>query len=283
MKINNSVYDYIKTVPEHSKDLFSKVNVCTAVGGAVTIFAYKYFAANEFFGVFDLTKPTSHCCHTIATIRDTAMNVRFLALSVSITSITFFVMARYISKKIAFPVSLILTCILLYHLQSLRGESKSTVEMAEKNFEELKAQNAGYEEELKRLAPISMRISKLVELATSLQKGFTVESDAIETATIVAEYVQKTLNDPMFIQWSTITEERMEMVSARLDAAVKKLETIKKVYEEKLQILSDLMEEYQQLGGEYTEQMELIKRRTEEIIKQQESNIQHVYTTVFVN
>ena len=102
-------------------------------------------------------------------------------------------------------------------------------------------------------------------------------------ATIVAEFVHKTLTDPKFIERLKTTEERVERISAQLDAAVEKLENVNKVYEEKLRILSELMKEYRQLGGECSEQVKLIQSRAEELIKQYQSNIKHVCTTIFVN
>ena len=107
----------------------------------------------------------------------------------------------------------------------------------------------------------------------SLQKGFTVESDVIEAATIVAEFVMERLKT---------TEERLARISAELDAAVEKLEKVKKVYEEKLKTLSDLMEEYQELGGECTQQVKLIQSRAEQILQQYQSNVKHVCTSIFV-
>ncbi len=163
---------------------------------------------------------------------------------------------------------------LAYNVEKwVRGDVQSAVEMAEKNLEALIAQNAVYEEELKRLEPISMKIGKLVELAMSLQKGFATESDAIEAATIVADFVMERLKP---------TEERLERISAQLDAAVEKLEKVKQVYEEKLKILSALMEEYHQLGGECSEQVKLIQSRAEDFLKQYQSNVKHVCKTVFV-
>ena len=74
----------------------------------------------------------------------------------------------------------------------------------------------------------------------------------------------------------------IERISAQLDAAVEKLEKVKQVYEEKLKILSALMEEYHQLGGECSEQVKLIQSRAEDFLKQYQSNVKHVCKTVFV-
>lgn len=165
----------------------------------------------------------------------------------------------------------------------MRGDVQSAVQMAEKNLEALKAQNAAYDDELKRLAPINERISKLVELAMSLQKGFSLDNDVVEAATIIAKYVEKTLTDPKFMERLKTTEERIERISTQLDAAVEKLETAKKAYEEKLKILSDLMEEYHQLGGECSEQVKLIQSHAEQFLQEYQTQVKHVATTLFVN
>ncbi len=185
---------------------------------------------------------------------------------------------------------------LAYNIEKLvRGDFKSGVYLAEENAELLKEHNITYQEELEKLEPVAQTMVRIIQFADSLTDKISNQNEnqtntntllenevreilqvrqeidldrAYDAAEKVAKYIITTLNDPQFIKNLTSYNQRLTKILETQSLATEKLQNAEKGYKEKLDQLSQLINEYEQLGGQLEKGVKNYQQGAEERIKQ---------------
>lgn len=182
--------------------------------------------------------------------------------------------------------------------KALRGDFHSAVILAQENVRSLKEHNVVYDDQLKKLEPITELMVELVKTSLSISEGLQAEITETEitraqlqreveeitaarkeidlesvrdAAEKVASYVKTHLTDEAFIEKLKLNDERFQRAQQQLDAALVKLETAQEKYEENLRTLEALWSEYEDLGVEQTAQVKLLQSQVEQLIRKHTS------------
>lgn len=191
--------------------------------------------------------------------------------------------------------------------KAVRGDTDSSVLMAEKNLEALKEQNVVYEKELQKLTPIAdliMRIIKAAEHATGelalenleiaekiklKEKQVQDITEALQTINIetvmealekITAAAQKALANPSFIEDLSIDIERLEEAEQELNATQASLKQTEALLQEKVSYLEELRVEAQDLGLQQEEVFKQIQAKVVDLVEKTQSQHPSIQTKV---
>ena len=178
--------------------------------------------------------------------------------------------------------------------KTLRGDFSSTVRLAKQNLQSLKDHNVVYQEKLDKLEPIARAMVDIIALSETLSETTSKESERHTTAIAalekeieditharkeidlakvreaaekVALYIQTTLNQPDFVKKLTIIDKRLTKIQEALTEATAQLQEAEKSHTQKLDQLSSLMKEYEDLGRQREESLKIYQSQAQRVVE----------------